>query len=324
MNKKPLEVAFNAMYHGKYDFHDFAEGDISGDYEEIEVGKQSTYKPKKLVLKTNKKLKAYHAFLNRFLFEYLLVNNRVVFSYRKGVNVYDAVSKHAANRYFFQTDIVSFFKSLDAELVRTAIRNSIDLIPISDIEAYLNRVVELVTVGNLLPVGFSTSPLISNSCLFDFDNKLESYCSSKGLAYTRYSDDIIVSSHSRENLSRIDEIVEAILKESFGEKLCLNFNKSRFTHIGNKVKLLGMVILPTGKVTIDKRIKNDIETKIYAYINDSSKFLLLADGDINKEIERISGSLNYINTVDKPYLDKLRKKYGATIVDMFFYYESKK
>jgi len=99
----------------------------------------------------------------------------------------------------------------------------------------------MVTVDNIIPIGFSTSPLISNACLFDFDNKLELYCTEKGLTYTRYSDDIIISSVNRESLSGIDMVVKLIMKECFGEKLNINVSKSKFTSYGNKIKLLGMV-----------------------------------------------------------------------------------
>jgi RNA-directed DNA polymerase len=34
---------------------------------------------------------------------------------------------------------------------------------------------------------------------------------------------------------------------------------------------------------------------------------------------RLAGLLNYVNTVDQSYLEKLRRKYGAAVVDVFLH-----
>lgn len=312
MKKKPLESLFEAMYHGKYDFNDFANCDISANYEEIN-------KKERIIQKPNKKLKAYHTFLNLFLFDYLSVNTKVVFSYRKGVSTYDAVSKHSRSKYFFQTDIARFFPSIDSDLIKKTILGSCELSPISDIDVFLERVFDFVVVKNQLPMGFSTSPPISNACLFNFDNDLEKYCSNHNLIYTRYSDDLIISSGAKGGVDGVDLKVDAILQNSFGGKLTLNAAKSKFTHPGGKIKVLGMVILPNGKITVDIKFKSNIEVLLHFYINDKEKFIDTVNGDMSAGIERITGYLNYVNTVDKSYLDKLRKKFGATIVDMFLH-----
>lgn len=45
----------------------------------------------------------------------------------------------------------------------------------------------------------------------------------------------------------------------------------------------------------------------------------MGEVDDEKAIKKFSGLINYVNTVDPAYLDKLRKKYGLTIVDMFIH-----
>jgi len=316
MKKKPLELVFEAMYHGKYDFADFVAGDISRNYELIELKDRNLFKP-------NKRLKAYHSLLNLFLFEYLQTNEQVVFSYRKGTNVHDAVSRHANNRYFFQSDFSDFFHSLTSAFIRTTIVDSLDRSPLSDVDHYIDRIVDLVTVEGTMPIGFSTSPLISNACLFHFDNALLAYCLERGLTYTRYSDDLIVSSDSKESLQNIHLQIESIAAECFGDELKINESKSKYSSRGNKIKLLGMVILPNGKVSVDMKLKKNVEVLLHFYLRDRQKFLELVEGDLKAGLEKISGYLNYINTVDQAYLDKLRKKYGLTIVDMFIHKSAK-
>jgi RNA-directed DNA polymerase len=305
------------MYHGKYDFTDFAEGVISDNYEIIVAGDRKIYSP-------NKKLKKYHTFLNLFWFGKFRNNSEVVYSYRKGVNVFDAVSKHVNSKYFFQTDIAKFFPSISDDLVRKTILENLDLLPVLDANIYMDRVVDLVTVDGALPVGFSTSPPISNACLKEFDDVLQKYSMEHGLIFTRYADDLIISSKSKESLIGIDCVVEELLKSSVDVNMSLHKGKTKFTKVGSKIKLLGMVILPNQTVSIDIKFKRQIEVILHYYITDKSKFLNLVESDIEGGMQRISGYLAYVNTVDKNYLDKLRKKYGATIVDMFLHYTPEK
>lgn len=317
MNAKPLKLLFEAMYHGKYDFQDFLCGDISSDFDMFTVGEREIYRP-------NKKLKTYHSFINLFILEKLPVNTSVVYSYRKGVNVYDAVSKHALSKHFFQTDISRFFPSIKVELVRNTLLKNHDCTPISDLSVHIDRIIELVMVDGGLPVGFSTSPLISNVCLFDFDNIVQEYCVAHNIIYTRYSDDLIFSSKEREGLIDIPKFLQNVMLKIFNGSIFLNVSKTKFTHAGSKIKLLGMVILPNGKVSVDKKFKDNIEVLLHFYVKDRKKFFDLVESDLKGGMEKISGYLSYVNTVDKDYLNKLRKKYGMTVVDMFLHYAPKK
>src|SRR5262245_54894201 len=99
MTTKSLQALFDAMHHGKYEFDDFLHGDVGANFDVISANGRPVHRP-------NKKLKAYHTFLNTFACEYLDVNDRVVYSYRKGASVYAAVSAHAKSRAFFQADIL--------------------------------------------------------------------------------------------------------------------------------------------------------------------------------------------------------------------------
>lgn len=317
MVKKSLKQLFEAMYHGNYDFDDFLSCNVRDDFDVFVVDERDICRP-------NKKLKKYHTFLNLFWFERFQTNMSVVYSYRKGVNVYHAVSKHANSKHFFQTDIAKFFQSIDVALIRKTIISNVDLVPVADARLYIDRILDLVTVDGVLPVGFATSPPISNACLFEFDNLLQAYCVNKGLIYTRYADDLIISSNSREDLADLSEKVQEVLIQTCGDKMELHRGKTKVTHVGSKIKLLGMVILPNGSVSVDIKFKSKIEVILHFYSTDREKFLNFVDSDIGGGLERISGYLGYINTVDKNYLNKLRRKYGVTVVDLLLHYSPDK
>jgi len=316
MKKSSLKSLFDAMYHGKYDFVDFLQCKTEDNYDSFSFDNREIYKP-------NKKLKTYHNFLNLFVLEELRINESVVFSYRKGVNVVDAVNKHSQSKYFFQTDLSHFFPSLDIQLVKKILLENVELMPATDILEHIDRIAELITVNGSIPIGFSTSPTVSNACLYHFDNALQQYCQNNSLIYTRYADDLIISSVKKDEMSNILEVIQKFLSTYFIDKITLNDRKTKFTSVGRKIRILGLVILPNGKVTIDMKLKNQVEVLLYYYSNNKGKFLELNDSNLDAGMEKISGYLSYINTVDRDYLNKLRKKYGATIVDLFLHFTPK-
>jgi RNA-directed DNA polymerase len=322
MIKKPLQTLFQAMYHGKYDYRDFIDGDISIRYKREQIRDNNKKRARNIII-PDKTLKAYHGFLNLFILDYFEINDRVVFSYRKRVNAGSAVTLHAQSKHFYQADIRNFFPSIDLKLVRRVLDASKDSCPVSDVEENLERILELVTVEGSLPLGFPTSPAISNAVLLPFDNEFEQHCARNNLIYTRYSDDIIVSARERESILGLESIMGKILDEVGLGQLNLHAGKAKITSVGRKIKLLGLVILPNGTVSVDAKLKNYVETLLHLYIKDKLALGEFMQLDITKSLEKLSGYLNYINTVDQYYLDKLRRKYGVTAIDTLIH-QSKK
>jgi RNA-directed DNA polymerase len=304
------------MFRGKRTFVDFAHGPVEPNYVRHKL---KTDGKAREVLSPNEKLKAYHDFLRLFLFDFLPVNKEAVFSYRKGVSAYHAVVRHAQSKHFFLCDIEDFFPSLKRPLVKRTILAGQQSCPIADLESSLERILDLVCVDGVVPTGFSTSPAISNAVLLAFDNAFQSHCQERGLVYTRYSDDIIVSAKNREALEGIEKSLAAALVEIFMGELKLHEGKSKLLHVGNKVKLLGMVLLPNGTVSVDASVKSEIEVLIHFYLRDRARFATLVEDGEQKAEARLAGLLNYVNTVDQVYLDKLRKKFGVAVVDLFLH-----
>lgn len=300
------------MYNARFDYADFIHGRVEDNYE---THARAADGPPQNIYRPNKKLKAYHTFLNLFIFEYLPINERTVYSYRKGFSVYHAVTKHSDSKYFYQTDISAFFASIDRSLIKRTILLGLASVPAADVENSIERILDLVCIEDSLPIGLPSSAPLSNAALYAFDNEFEKCCEEKGLIYTRYSDDIIVSGNSKDALNEIDQDIQTRLISCVSEKLKLNPAKSKRFQIGGKVKILGLMILPGGKVTIDSKLKSEIEILLHFYTTDKVKFRDYIEIDEQSAVGRITGFLNYANSIDPEYLSKLRRKFGATIID---------
>jgi RNA-directed DNA polymerase len=314
--KQLLEKLFDAMYHGKRSFHNFANVDVLSC---IERQKLTRFGKTREVLIPNDELKGYHEFIRLFLLDFMPLNEQVVFSYRKRFSAYDAVIPHAKNRSFFVCDIGDFFPNLKRARIQTTVATAREQCPVEDFDRWFERIIDLVCVEDSLPQGFSTSPTISNAALNPFDTSLQSLCQQRNLVFTRYSDDIIISGQDITALKEIKTIVETTLNDSMGGEFTLHPAKSKLLHRGIKIKLLGMVLLPNGKITIDSEIRSEIEVLVHFYLSDSKKFAARFGGNTKKAEARLAGLLNYANAVDQEYLDKLRKKFGATVIDFFIH-----
>lgn len=256
------------MYHGKHSFEDFLQSPVEKNYEVIGT---SDFGGRKL-LKPKENLKLYHRFLNLFLFELLPINERVVFSYRKGFSAVNAVQRHTQSKYFFQTDIQSFFDSIDQALTKKTILAGESHCPIADLSAHLDRIVNLVCIDDSIPVGLPASAPLSNAVLLDFDNEMERLCQERDLSYSRYADDIIISGQNQDAVQETGNAVQEKLHQFSSEKFFIHQGKTRFFQVGGKIKILGMLILPNGRISIDTKKKKELEVLLFFYLNDREKF----------------------------------------------------
>ena len=314
--KKPLKTLFEAMFHGKRAFPDFMRRVSEDDLGRTHI--QQSAKRREFI-SPSERLRAYHNFLRLFLVDFLPVYENTVFSYRKGVNARSAVEQHALSRHFFVTDIESFFPSITRDTVRETIISAMKEIPITDLADYLEHVLDLLCVDDALPIGFSTSPGLSNAALYPFDVAFQARCQQLGVIYTRYADDIILSSVERSRVELGVDALNELLARTFRGALRLHHGKSKYLNVGGKIKLLGMVLLPNGSISVDTSIKDEIETMFHLYLRNRERFNTMLETGPAKTEARLAGLLNYANTVDQSYLEKLRRKYGVAVVDMFLH-----
>lgn len=317
-----LSEIFDLYFHGKYHFNDFTHLTIENEISIIEFNKRVFYSP-------SKKLKDIHVFLTLALFENCEINQEIAFAYRKGVSIIQAVEKHKDNNVFFKTDIKSFFKNITIDLVEDVILENKDKLLFSNIEIYIKNILNLITYKNEIPIGFSTSPIISNIVLKKLDDLLSKDANQNDYVVTRYSDDIISSTNNNSiDLKKILlERLEHIFKTEYNNNFTINTKKSKLLKKGNKIKMLGMVILPNGKISVDKKIKNNVEISLFNFINKPENFISVVNSlttknnKKNKEecLKYLSGQINYINSIDSSYINKLRKKYGSNTIDMLVY-----
>ncbi|WP_217646925.1 reverse transcriptase family protein [Achromobacter sp. NFACC18-2] len=300
------------MYHDKYRFEEFLTLYAGDHYSQVLWKNRTIYKP-------SAKLKDFHHFIGGFLLEHLPVDQSVSFAYRKGATLLQAVQPHSRSRAFYQTDLERFFDSITNNLIRSVLEQAAT--PVSDLSDHLDHILSLLTIDGRLPIGYSTSPILSNACLYGFDKRLAAISHERGWIYTRYADDIIVSAADRLAIEDAPQVIEDCLGTELGDGFKLNSSKSKLTTIGRKIKLLGLVILPTGAIVIDREVRHRIEAWLHFYVSDRPRLAKIFQEErkegLEEGLQRLSGLIGYAHAADPLYLEKLRAKFGNTVIDSF-------
>lgn len=211
-----------------------------------------------------------HSFINEF-FEPSVFSK----AYLKNTSIYSNAKAHLYNDYFIMLDVKNFFNSishnvLKAKLYKELNKNEPNCINKSE----CNKIVEICSVAERgIPLGFITSPVLSNIYLREFDNiiygKIRAIdeLKNKRVIYTRYADDLFISFkwNSKEKATVIEEKIIDIIKNQLKRVfLRLNDKKTRSynLNISNHVKITGVNISKDSDnnrtLTVGRKTKNDL------------------------------------------------------------------
>jgi len=212
----------------------------SNDIEEFKVGKNYIYKFKNSLSKdTTRKLNFYRD-LNKELNKIELNNASTAF--RKNLSYLHFFEPHKENYNFLRLDIRSFFHSIRVKDIRQIFINYISdghYIDKKETESLLDTFINIVTYeipnnsGNkkfrnkrVLPMGFLTSPVISNIIFRPLDIQIQKVCSRYEIVYTRYADDMLFSSSKNSNDVHSENFIREIELILFQMKFKLNKKKT--------------------------------------------------------------------------------------------------
>lgn len=150
-------------------------------------------------------LEQYQERINRFFLSEIEVSNSA-FAYVKKKTYLEMFEPHYSGYHFLRVDIRCFFHSISNQLIIDSLSGYIsDEDFIKDEQKLMDAFINLITLNvtdkdsvffgkRLLPIGFKTSPVLSNIIFRKFDNLIQSLCSKNNIVYTRYADDMLFSS----------------------------------------------------------------------------------------------------------------------------------
>ena len=216
----------------------------------------------------------------------------------KGRNCLTALKVHQASksRYFLKLDLHDAFGSVRRALLKDALKNTAILADYGMAStACINAIVDIATHSTIngLPQGAPTSPFLLNIYLQQFDYELTERLKEKHLTYTRYVDDLLISSKYPFDKDEIIQLVTQLLPEG----MTINAEKTRYNNFNWSNWNLGIMYNNEGKLTVGYKNKKLIKNRIHNYNTREEERTV-------ENYLQLSGILGYYKYIEPEYFSR--------------------
>lgn len=241
------------------------------------------------------------------------------FAYVKGRCTVDCVKRHQQNesKWFAKLDFSDFFGSTTEEFVISMFSQ---IFPFSEIvkrkdglEA-LKRALSLCFLNGGLPQGTPISPTITNIMMIPIDHQLynELRKMDEHYVYTRYADDILISSKISFDCNKLQDYVLDVLRK-FDAPFILKKKKTRYGSSAGRNWNLGVMLNKDNEITIGHQKKKTFKAMCCNYICDKKKGV---PWDLH-DVQVFSGLISYYRMIEKDYINYVieqnNKKFGVNL-----------
>ncbi|GAA6186453.1 reverse transcriptase family protein [Aliiglaciecola sp. NS0011-25] len=205
---------------------------------QFKIGQKFVY-----AVKHDSKIQSYQEALNSKFLNLVPLNNAAK-AFRKGGSYFEFLEPHRHNYNFLRLDLKNFFHSINEDTLKTVFSNYIEdeIVEVGSLkQKLLDIFVNLVSLqlpknsdnksfaGTfIVPMGFRTSPAISNIVFRKLDIIIQKHCAPKGIEYTRYADDMLFSSEFNDKYLESQRFIEVISEIISIDGFKLNRKKTIF------------------------------------------------------------------------------------------------
>ena len=243
------------------------------------------------------------------------------YAYVKNRSTIDAVKRHQANvsKWFLKTDFSNFFGSTTLEFTMKMFSM---IFPFSEVvkseegKAELEKALSLAFLEGGLPQGTPLSPAITNTIMIPIDHRLANYFAEKQMVYTRYADDILVSSKVDFKYREAVEFINKVVRDEFGAPFLIKPEKTRYGSSAGRNWNLGVMLNKDNEITIGHQKKKQFKAMICNYINDAKRGVRW---DLN-DVQVFRGLISYYIMVERGYIVhtiiEYNKKFNVNLMKM--------
>ena len=247
-----------------------------------------------------REVKAIQRWVIRELTGHLPVHEAAM-AYRPGVSIRNNAERHAASRYMLKLDFTNFFPSILRSDISSHLQRHCSNILSPDACELVAHVCCWAPDRNpplRLCIGAPSSPLLSNSIMFEFDNLLASASAAEGVTYTRYADDITLSSRERGKVERYEKVVRDILAGLDFPKIRINAGKTVLASRAGKRVVTGLVLTPEGGVSIGRDRKRLIRAMYHRSTQNQIS---------EQEAQELEGLLAFADSIEPGFSVRLKR-----------------
>lgn len=240
-------------------------------------------------------------------------HHTAAFAYVKKRSPLIALKRHQANnsRWFLKLDFSNFFGNTSFEFLTNQLKT---IFPYSEImktqrgaEA-LNKALSLCFLNGGLPQGTPISPTLTNMMMIPIDLEISRYARNHTphLCYTRYADDLQISSEYSFDWRQVQTDIIGILQK-FNAPFSLKQEKTRYGSSAGRNWNLGLMLNKDNQITVGHQKKKQFKVMIYSLLNDYTKEIIWSVEDI----QELQGLISYYKAIEKDAIEKIIADYEA-------------
>lgn len=252
----------------------------------------------------SRQLKAIQRWISKFLLRQFPVHDCAT-AYKRGSSIRDNAKMHLSTSFTLRVDFKDFFPSFTSDGVSRFLNISNLELGMGLDDKDIDFVTSIVSRNGRLTIGAPSSPTLTNAMMYSFDQANSELSRSKSLVYTRYADDIFISS-SRPNA--FEGVFESIRSEASNfafADLSINDGKTAYLSKRYKRAITGLVMTTDNKISVGRKRKREIKTLVYLY---SEKKLT------KEKISYLRGLIAFVLDVEPSFYDSLSYKFDPKIL----------
>lgn len=209
----------------------------------------------------------------------------------------DTLHMHQKNdsHWFLKLDVRNFFPSCKTERVLENLQHIYPLCYIP--EDTLRTILSVCVLNDALPQGAPTSPFLTNMLMIPIDKAISDLVYTlpdRHYVYTRYADDLLISSRESFPWSEVQERVAAILQPQGFE---LKREKTRYGARAGSNWNLGLMLNKDNEMTLGHKHKQRMRAAVFSFLKD---FSTGNPWDI-EQTQILAGQLSYLESIEPGY-----------------------
>lgn len=242
-------------------------------------------------------------------------------AYVKNRSTLTAMKRHKESNYFLKIDIKDFFPGCNKNMIITQLKKVYPLSYLLNQEEILtpfNLLLNLCILNDELPQGAPSSPTLTNILMVPFDFELSVSLNKQNKIYTRYADDLTISSKTPFKFVNVIETIESIFKTN-NYPFIIKKEKTRYGSNAGSNWNLGLMLNKDHNITVGHENKQKFRAKIFQFITDNlttdKKWSII-------ETQELQGIISYYSNIEPDYvqyvLNKYNRKFHTNVKNMIY------
>lgn len=221
-----------------------------------------------------------------------------------------AVEKHQQNesKWFLHIDLQDFFGNCTEEFIHKQLKQVYPFCLLYNetpkIEQAFRTIISAALYKGRLPQGTPLSPYLTNIIMIPIDDALYQLCKQwkkQHFVYTRYADDIDISSRYNFNYQELITVIKTLLADT---PLTINTSKVHYGSTAGRNWHLGLMLNQQNNITVGYKKKRLIKQKLLNFCTNKHNWTL-------DDVQVFLGELAYFRNIEPEYHDYLLKDYSS-------------